>query len=115
MIKTTLTIGLNIGTNEAYPMRIQTLTNDCIKDIVIGCINLSIKQGELKRQGIEGYTLTDCVGMWQGNNEGTVKIEFFTDTDKTETFKKLCEVLKKQAYQDVIIMSVEAAPPTYFI
>lgn len=109
MVKYTLTIGLHLGTNYELTETDKSRTPVELKEMAIAIINVSTKRGVLNRVGVEAYTLTDCVGMWQGNAEPSIKVEICHNTDIDNEILALCNTLKRAIFQDCIMLQKEQA------
>lgn len=54
---------------------------------------------EMKNNGLNGGTIFDGVGIWQGETENTEIVEIYGSVKLWKSVKKLCKALKKDLNQ----------------
>lgn len=56
-----------------------------------------------KRVGIDGFTIYEVIGFWQGEREPSYKIEVLTELD-FDVMAGLCEEIRHVYNQDAVIL-----------
>ena len=59
-----------------------------------------------KSVGIDGFTLYEAIGFWEGKREPSYKIEVLTDLD-FEVMAGLCELIRYAYNQDAVILQCD--------
>lgn len=122
MKKYSLYIGLTIGEGQKITLPYtdtKGLTADEVNKLISKHINpnwirkqtkqyfnSSIEKGALKALNIEGYTLVNGSGNWQGQSEQMIIVSILSSEDITEQVKQIAEGLKGLIYQNSIMIEV---------
>lgn len=102
-MQTTLMIGLNYGEPAGEALK--------GKPIGYNTAMFAIKTA-MADAGIEGYTLTNCTGYWQGNPEDSIKVEVFHDYGPTDLYKNVARAIKAALHQEAVLVSTACVDAT---
>ena len=63
----------------------------------------SMVSDTLRSVGIDGFTIYEVIGFWEGEREPSYKIEVWTELD-FDVMAGLCELIRYAYNQDVVIL-----------
>lgn len=69
----------------------------------------------LRRGGFDGASFGQKQGFWKGEVEDTLIIEIYDDESKLPIVQDMCEGLKLDFQQEMVLLNHEPAKPTLFI
>lgn len=102
-MQTTMMIGCNYGDPAGEALKGKAIPTEHVM--------FHIKSA-MADAGIEGYTLTNCTGYWQGSPEDSIKVEVFHDYGPTDLYKNVARVIKAALHQEAVLVSTACVDAT---